>query len=239
MSDFRGIQKEAFAKLVDQGVYSEEFKHSSDAETFFIKTIVKATENINSKDDIHVLDVGCGTGVWLRTLIESEVLKSYRLKNYYGFDLTEKMIDVAKLKFSDVKDSYEFIVGDVLSDNTYQSFSNSKGFDLIYCYDVIQQLPKKLKMRGIETIINNLREGGVAIIFDHDHSSKYGKSMAFKKFVTKYLKYPLVPRYYCNANYPDLTKIKQNLCKSSELTAKLIKDDLDKKYALIVIKLLQ
>ena len=126
MSDFRDIQKEAFAKLVDQGVYSEEFKHSSDAEAFFIKTIVKATENINSKDDIHVLDVGCGTGVWLRTLIESEVLKSYRLKNYYGFDLTERMIDVAKLKFSDVKDSYEFIVGDVLSDNTYQSFSIQK-----------------------------------------------------------------------------------------------------------------
>src|SRR3546814_2630858 len=41
-----------------------------------------------------------------------------------------------------------------------------------------------------------LAPGGVAVIFDNEADSRFGRRMALRKLVTRYSGLPLVPRYY-------------------------------------------
>jgi hypothetical protein len=61
-----------------------------------------------------------------------------------------------------------------------------------------------MQWKAVETMLGRLAPGGRLLVFDHDCKSGYGRRMGFKKFVTRHLRIPLVPRFYCNAGYPPL-----------------------------------
>jgi SAM-dependent methyltransferase len=112
-------------------------------------------------------------------------------------------------------------VGNVLEDAAYQFGQPDRRFDLIYTFDVIQQLPPREQYRAVEQLLDRLDEGGIAVVFDNDKRSRFGRVMARKKFLTRYLGLRLVPRYYCNARYPPLADFAERLNRSRRLPVAL------------------
>jgi hypothetical protein len=127
-----------------------------------------------------------------------------------------------------------FQQGDILNDSTYGFPGRSGRFDIIFAYDVVQQLPPALQYQACETMLGRLAAGGALIVFDHDSQSRYGRQMAFKKFVTRYLRIELVPRYYCNAKYPPLRQFANDLTQIESFAAEMHQDSVSNKCALIV-----
>jgi len=96
----------------------------------FSRTRNKPWEELNFlkryvKTDERVLDLGCGNGRIFELLKDKQV-------DYYGIDVSEKLIDIAKKNYPKAK----FIVGDALN----LPFSNSF-FDAVFSIAVIHQIP--------------------------------------------------------------------------------------------------
>lgn len=72
----------------------------------------------------EVLEAGCGTG---------EVLEYLKPKRGVGFDISEKMIDIANQKYKDQKNLF-FVAG------TAENLNLSVKFDYIFLADVIEHL---------------------------------------------------------------------------------------------------
>ena len=132
----------------------------------------------------------------------------------FGFDITEGMVDLARQRLVGYANASQLRQGDLLNSESYIFGRAKSGFDIIFAYDVIQQLPPNLQFEACELMVRNLAPRGVAMVFDHDRHSSYGQTMAFKKFVTNYLRVALVPRYYCNASYPPLAGFAARLAES-------------------------
>jgi hypothetical protein len=60
--------------------------------------------------------------------------------------------------------------------------------------------------------------------------------MARKKFLTRYLGFRLVPRYYCNAKYPPLAEFAQRLNAESGISCRLIAATDSPKMALVATR---
>lgn len=73
------------------------------------------------KDNIHVLDAGCGTGKWI------ELLKSSNNIHETGMDFQELALSLAR-----TRGNFNFIQGDV-----NQCLFKPNSFDLITCFDVL------------------------------------------------------------------------------------------------------
>src|SRR3546814_16277666 len=67
-----------------------------------------------------------------------------------------------------------------------------------------------------------LAPGGVAVIFDNEADSRFGRRMALRKLVTRYSGLPLVPRYYCNAAYPPLARIQKQTAESAQMVSETV-----------------
>ena len=146
------------------------------------------------------------------------------------------MVTVATRRLESKAPPENFQSGNILKSDSYR-FPNSSGkFDLLYTYDVIQQLPSKLQFTAVETMLDHLSEGGVAVFFDNDARSKYGRVMGRKKFLTRYFGMRLVPRYYCNASYPPLADFAEKLVKERALRVSIEIARTGIKRALIVQK---
>jgi ubiquinone/menaquinone biosynthesis C-methylase UbiE len=78
-------------------------------------------------EDSNIIEIGCGTGNYIISL--SKELHGY---NYFGFDISEKMLEEAKKKGSTVK----FDIGDCEGAFPYQSGS----MNLAFCVDVIHHV---------------------------------------------------------------------------------------------------
>src|SRR3546814_12322438 len=62
-----------------------------------------------------------------------------------------------------------------------------------------------------------LAPGGVAVVFDNEADSPFGRRMALRKLVTRYSRLPLAPRYYCNAAYPPLARLQKQIAEPAPL----------------------
>ena len=144
------------------------------------------------------------------------------------------MIDLARKRLSERAPTEHFQQGDVLRDASYNFAGRSGTFDLMYAYDLVQQLPRALQFSACQTMVGRLSAGGTLVIFDHDRHSTYGRKMGFKKFVTKYLRIELVPDYYCNARYPSLAKLGRLLAASGSVSTEILIAPDGRKRALIV-----
>ena len=227
------LQRESFDQLVDAGVYSKGFSHHPVRIAFFRSVLSDAVAQLDPKQPLSLLDCGCGTGTWLLAAqqLMAEAGRNVRL---FGFDLSERMVQVAREALAGHSEPDDLRTGDLLNPDSYRFPGAEQGFDLLLAYDVVQQLPPERQFACCELITKSIAPGGFAIIFDHDKSSLFGMKMGFRKFVTRNLRIPLVPDYYCNARYPGLTGFAKRLDRIEGISTELRIDSEKKKCALII-----
>ena len=99
-----------------------------------------------AKEGERILDLGCGDGRFFKLLKERKI-------DYYGIDLSEKMIELAKKKFPQGK----FF----LFDGKKIPFPNDF-FDRVFCLAVFHHIPsKKFREDFLLEIKRVLKKGGV------------------------------------------------------------------------------
>ncbi len=99
-----------------------------------------------AKEGERILDLGCGNGRFFKLLKEKKI-------DYYGVDLSEKMIELAKEKFPQGK----FF----LFDGKKIPFLNDF-FDRVFCLAVFHHIPsKKFRENFLLEIKRVLKRGGV------------------------------------------------------------------------------
>ena len=124
--------------------------------------------------------------------------------------------------------------GDILDDSSYTFDDAEQKYQVIYAFDVVQQLPRQRQLEACLVLARRLAPGGCALVFDHDRWSRHGLSMGLRKFATKYLRLRLVPEYYCNARYPALSRIASKLATTENLSADVWLASSTKKRALVI-----
>lgn len=224
-------QRDAFGQLARDGVYSDDFAHPQPAREFFASILTGISGATSPR--LRILDCGCGTGAWLAEAWALLAPDDSRQLELYGFDLTAEMVAIAADKLGRLTDAVAVHEGDILNAASYR-FDGNDRYDIVFAYDVVQQLPRARQADAVRTMLAHLAPGGRAIIFDHEHTSAYGLRMARRKFFTRYFRLPLVPRYYCNARYPYLKKISAQLEADGYDEISLVADSRDRKYALTI-----
>ena len=227
-------QRASFNALVEDGVYSAAFEHASPLIGFYRDVVAEALGRWPTDRPLTVLDAGCGTGAWLAVLADLFAERG-QAAQLAGFDLSDKMVAVAREKLGSRVGAANLRQGNALDPSAYRFPDVPQGFDLIVAYDLIQQLPPSAQSRGVDIIISALGRNGQAVIFDHDRHSPYGRTMGFKKFVTRHLFIPLVPRYYCNARYPALRRLQQEIDRRPGTVSRLHARDTLTKVALQIV----
>lgn len=228
-------QRRSFDHLVEEGVYSEDFEHAPDATAFVGAVLDAVMPRLAQGRPLTVLDCGCGTGAWLAFLAAALREPGYTDITCYGFDLSGEMVAVARRKLAGLAEPQNLCAGNLLDETSYDFAGLAAGVDLLFSYDVVQQLPRRQQYRACEMMANHLAPGGLALIFDNDSETKFGRRMALRKFATRYCGLPLVPRYYCNAAYPPLERFRRRLSAASWDAAIHVRPD-QVKRALVVAK---
>lgn len=233
ISDLTNRQRESFNHLVDSGVYSSAFDHSAAAKAFVGDVIDMVITRRVPNQPATILDCGCGTGVWLQ-FIHARFQARNTHARICGFDLSNRMAAVAREKLASMTDPLNVRVGNVLDRSSFAFPSARAGFDLIFTYDVVQQLPRRRQFEACITIAEALSPGGTAIIFDNDSETRFGRRMAYRKFLTRYFGLKLVPRYYCNAAYPPLDRFRRRLAETGTWQTEIIVSANGIKRALLI-----
>jgi SAM-dependent methyltransferase len=215
-------QKRSFDSLVESGIYSAHFDHDTRAKAFVSSVLQAVAWRGRWRLPVKVLDCGCGTGAWLHVIHGHLLQAGCAVHRLCGFDLSERMIDVAHDKLRGLAQTSDIRPGNILEPQSYAFPGAEGGFDLIFTYDVVQQLPHRRQIHACFLIAEALAPGGVALVFDNDAETRFGRRMAVRKFLTRYLGLGLVPRYYCNATYPPLERIRQRLTEDAALDAKIV-----------------
>ncbi|MCK4667650.1 class I SAM-dependent methyltransferase [Candidatus Dependentiae bacterium] len=117
------------------------------------ETLLKFLKD-SKNQDFNILDLGCGTGNYLK--VHTELLKSYNI-NWYGLDLSEDMLRVAKQKVPEVK----FYNGSA----SVLPYINDK-FDYIVNNFAFHHFDKKLK--ALKEVTRCLKSNGVFRLKDID-----------------------------------------------------------------------
>ncbi len=100
------------------------------------------------KEDIKILELGCGSGYLL------QFLKKEGFKNTYGIDISTQQIDIAKAKGlnADVVDIFEFLK------------TNETKYDVIFALDFVEHFYKHELLELFSRINNVLNDKGVFIL---------------------------------------------------------------------------
>jgi SAM-dependent methyltransferase len=234
--DYRDVQAQAFRALVQEGEYSPDFEHLPHAKAFFADSMRSVVETLPASNGLSILECGCGNGAWLDFMQKTVCGGRNTADRYYGFDVTSDMIEVARTKLGGRVQPDHLHQGDILDDESYVFDDPGQRFGIIYAYDVIQQLPRRLQMKGCEAMLRRLAPSGAVVVFDQDCHSRHGMKMGAKKLATKYLKLGLVPDYYCNARYPPLTRFARRIANSGPYSTEVRVAPNGKRRALIVRK---
>jgi SAM-dependent methyltransferase len=224
----------AFDSLVERGVYAADFDHPPAAKAFVADVLKEAAFLLPAGRPLAVLDCGCGTGAWLRFLHTQLSLAGISPLRLCGFDLSGRMVEVAQGNLQGLAAAADIRTGDVLDRSSHAFEGLPEGFNLIFTYDVVQQLPRSRQAEACMELAAALAPGGLALIIDNDRTSRFGRRMALRKFVTRYCGLRLVPRYYCNANYPPLESIRRRLDGAAGLRARIVTRADGVKRAMIV-----
>lgn len=153
------------------------------------------------KENINLLEIGCGFGYFLNNL------KSLKLKSLYGCDVSPFVISKAKKKFGK---HINFVAGDFLN------ISFKKKFQIIFAYGVFQYLLSKRKS-FIKKIYEILNKGGIAIVSFPIIKKPIGLNMKMNLF--SYLN--MFSKYFTVQDY-SLLPINKNIKKYSEYSFNLL-----------------
>lgn len=217
---YRQVQTRAFGELVRAGVYSADFAHSPKAKAFFQATL-RSIAPAAAGRALRILDCGCGPGYWLEVTHEALCDLGQPAPQLYGFDITPEMIDAARGRLAGIVPQAHLRAGDILEDASYDFAGEASEFDVVFAYDVVQQLPRRHQERACRQVAAHVTPGGSALIFDQDWQTPFGLRMEVRKFITRHFKVPLVPAYYCNARYPALGRIGARLARAGRFTAEV------------------
>lgn len=228
------LPQRAFDELVARGACSGEFEHAPPAQAFFRECVGRVARGLDASRGLSVLDCGCGTGVWLDFLARTLFASPPAPVRYYGFDVSAGMIGIARRKLAGRVPSDHLRQGDILEDAAYAFGDLHQAFDLIYAYDVVQQLPRRRQLDASRAMLRHLVPGGAVVVFDHERNSAYGRWMGLKKLLTRRLRLGLVPQFYCNARYPALAAIGRRLEVPGALIAEITRArDFDKRALIL------
>lgn len=101
----------------------------------------------------NILEIGCGIGD-----VIYRIANLYPEANCYGFDVSPKSIEVAKILFC--KNNLTFIQGDDISSFT----QNDEKFDFIFLIDVFEHIPCEHRENLYDFIRLRIREGGIVFM---------------------------------------------------------------------------
>jgi ubiquinone/menaquinone biosynthesis C-methylase UbiE len=119
----------------------------------FRQTNAHIVKLLNPKQNSSLLDVGCGSGILIKYLLDSN--KEMKL---FGLDITPKMVEVAKRKFA--KDpSVEITLGSAVK-IPYEDST----FDYVTCASSFHHHPDPL--RSAKEMVRVLKPGGKLLILD-------------------------------------------------------------------------
>lgn len=207
--EYAAVQQRNFGALVRAGRFGADFRHKPAAQAFVRECIVKALPPAAAQSELRVLDCGCGSGAWLDFII-GELSGRVGALRCCGFDITEEMVEAARRRLPGLP-PHRLRQGDILDPGSYSFDGEPPEFDLIFCYDVVQQLPRELQLSACETAAAHLAEGGVAVIFDNERNSLFGRGMGFAKLLRRRLGIPVVPAYFTAARYPPMRRFARQL----------------------------
>ncbi|MHB8959977.1 MAG: class I SAM-dependent methyltransferase [Candidatus Limnocylindrales bacterium] len=226
--EYATVLTRSYATLVADGTFDDAFLQSPWAVAFAGEVLGPLLREAGP--DASVLEAGCGTGVWLEELARlAEPLGGTRL---HGFDLSADMAGAASVRLGRAGVSASVWQGDVLDDAAYGDEAGAL-HELVFAYDVVQQLPSDVQAEAVSTMLRHVAPGGHLVVFDHDRRSRYGRVMGAKKWLRRYLGVPLVPRFYIHARYPELERIRRDLEREGH-TATVVVEPEARKRALVV-----
>jgi len=220
---------ETFDDAILRGEYPLDFVQPESSQRFVLEILVARTRALGPA--LRILECGCGNGGWLALL--AQVLPDALDHSFYGFDISTEMVTLARTRLRDLVPGARIQVGSVLMDDAYEFDGSDGSFDLIFAYDLVQQIPRSLQASACEAMVQRLSSKGSLIIFDHERFSLHGARMGFKKLVTRITGLPLVPRYFCEARYPSLESLKRRMVALGR-TVETRRSTLSPKMALVV-----
>lgn len=201
-----------YEELIASGVYTTGTVHGPPDRSIVAKVLGEALRDRSGKP-LRVLDVGCGPGEWLLTIAAIAKDRNIDPLRLWGMDVTPGMIELAGERLAAAALDPVLGIGDILDRSTYGDV-DGEGFDLIFTFDVVQQLPRASQFAAVEAMVSALRPGGVLTMFDHDRATPFGRRMGLKKWLTRHGPYPFVPRWYIHAAYPPLEAFARRLAAS-------------------------
>jgi len=206
---YEAVLRRSYGQLVAGGVYDSGFRHEDWARAFFAEVMAPplAGELVRPA---RILECGCGTGFWLAEVAAMTAAKPRLLD---GFDLSADMITEARQRLDLADIDAELRVGDVLDGAAYNGQGGHE-YEVVFAYDVVQQLPRAMQPRAVAEMYRHVAPGGWLVIFDHDAGSRYGRVMGTKKLLRRYLGLPLVPHHYIHSAYPHLGRLRADLIRA-------------------------
>ncbi|TVP39284.1 class I SAM-dependent methyltransferase [Candidatus Nitrosocosmicus arcticus] len=125
----------------------------------YIKDIVKAND-IQNSNNIKLLDIGCGDGGFIKTLLEANVKI-----DYFATDVSLGMIELAKANFNN--SNIRLFVADVFNIPIKENVK----FDIIHVDSVLHHLVDKTQKKSvklvkqiIELLVTKLSDNGILIV---------------------------------------------------------------------------
>ena len=121
-------------------------------------------QNRYLKNNLRVLDAGCGSGAATRALHELAAQDGYSGISYYGFDITQAMLNQFKQWIDRDKVTHATTCrADVLSMNNVPDTWTE--FDLIVSSAMLEYLPKSKLTEALQNLRQRLAANGTLVVF--------------------------------------------------------------------------
>ena len=239
-SSYLDDQLRAFTRQVGKGTYSAARPCEGASRDFFLEVLATAVgQRWNAAVELRMLECGVGDGVWLDAIREQRK-QSFTWAS--GFDVTPEMVLAARQRFHSLTNSRFQIgflrVGDITKLDAFSPPKETNGrggrYDLVYCYDVVQQLPETLRLSAIENMLAVTRQDGIVVILDKHRFSAHGIRMAVRKWITANTRWKRVPDFYLLARYPSMTRLARQFRERWGCRTSLTADARREHFALVI-----
>lgn len=136
---------------------------------FFIKVKAEMVLGLIEKyglsyESSKILDVGCGVG-----LVDKHL--SGKIKNLYGVDIEQKVVDKAALNNPGVK--YSLFNGEDMP-------FNNGSMDMVFAINVMHHVPRSHWQEFMFELYRVLKPGGIAAVFEHNPFNPFTRRVVSK-----------------------------------------------------------